>query len=1284
MSGRGGRLPYPGMRAFRRDEADLFFGREGHVDAMVDRLTATRFLAVLGPSGGGKSSLVRTGLLDALELGFSDAGAAWCIADMHPGSEPVRNLARALLGSCGCAVDSIDVDVLADRFLRGPRAVVEWVAKGNLAEGHNLLILVDQFEELFRYGDYAGREEAEAFVKILLEAAQAADVPIYVCITMRSEYLGACALIPGLAETINQGLCLTPRLTREQCKAAIEGPAGVCGFDVEPALTNKILNDMADMAPWSDGPGENHLQRLSQRADQLPLMQHVLNRMWLTKAALHKTRERLVLRRADYDALGGLKGALDAHGDEILESLGPSGRAVAARLFRALTGGTSIETAVRRPCRVSELIADQGGAREEVMAVIEAFRAPSANFLQPPHPQSISDDSLIDISHESLIRQWSTLTRWFQAEAQSAATWRELQSDTRKYREGRTDLLTGLELTQASLWWEQERPTAEWADRHGGDYDQVRAFLEASQARRDREKEAERRKGLQERKWLRIQLAASVAALIVVAALAATSLSYWQAAQAKSVQLAAQAKQLQGQRNALQVQNQTAERLKVVAQNAAIRANEQARLASQAAAAREAEARRAAQQAELAQQQRRRAEAATATARRSQQELQQQINAIGDVISRSDAAFTVSPEQLASAIAQHLPRDAIRRAADGRAPSPSIIRREVAHILSGHLNALDELSGNAVTPADRLRNHHRLFEIEQRVGNTPAAAAALLQAWDVAAEIIRDRPWSSLSSEDAMLILAVAYEAAWNLREWGKPEVASQAHAWIRDFVRSGGHEPEDPQIAADPALALALANFENLESHWLEDEIFPADQRTGRDHAERAVAYARLATEHRGRDRQVHAGYAMERLSVLSNNLANDLIGAQLGEASSAVCANSANFFAAFPDDERAIRSRISCAARLAGEEQSAVLEPLLEQVDDLISVDPRNNALRVARANIIELLLPNCGGQACERYTQAVEDDLRVLLNEPFIAGGEDGVVSFLLAANNIGGEKNFLLSRMVMKSLEDRIGRPFNQGYEDALFAALMGGREYLYSVPERLRLLRLSAQALRKRPREDDLSWHRNSHRDCSIEAAHLVAMTQFPEIDLIAARTSLGRIADRCLTHLQLFPWDISVRAQVLRAYRAVPDDLRNEFPETSEFIRRYDTSIVSLYYQVHRPGTMDPEIVSDNILDPLESKTSSVEDLFRLVDMWGNNPGPSSAIEFTNAASEFARETERPFEQVFRHALDLSMNQLGEGQGITVENVDRVYSRAVEILAAPDARLNPILKHGYDVSLSVK
>lgn len=514
------RLPYPGLRAFTRDESDLFFGREGCVDVMVDRLAATRFLAVLGASGSGKSSLVRTGLLDALDLGLHPwAGSRWAVADLYPGSQPVRNLAAALLATKGSVPAAIDVELLTTFLGHGPRSVVEWASGGHLPTDTNLLILVDQFEELFRYGDYAQREEAEAFVALLLESAADAGVAIHVIITMRSEYLGACALIPGLAERINTGLYLTPRMGREECRQAIEGPAGVMGFTVEPALVNRILNDLASFAPWEATQEADQLERLARRADQLPLMQHVLNRLWL-RTSQDAGDAAVELRLRDYEGIGGLSGALDAHGAEVMAAIGAHRAPYIEDVFRALVSGTSVAQAVRRPCAVGELVELSDARREDVIAVVEAFRAPDCGFIRTSERALAKDDVIVDISHESLIRQWTPLANWLEKETTASAKWQLLVSAAERHANGEGSLLTGLDLANFRAWWEDERPRASWAARHGGQFDRAQAFLRDSQQAADAQMAATRDRDLRERTRLRQQRAGLAVALATTVGLA--------------------------------------------------------------------------------------------------------------------------------------------------------------------------------------------------------------------------------------------------------------------------------------------------------------------------------------------------------------------------------------------------------------------------------------------------------------------------------------------------------------------------------------------------------------------------------------------------------------------------------------------------------------------------------------------------------------------------------------------------------------------------------------------
>ena len=521
------RLPYPGLRAFTREESDLFFGRESCVDTMVDCLAVDRFMAVLGPSGSGKSSLVRTGLLDALELGLlAQAGSHWKIADMHPGGEPMCKLAAALMSvRAGPPADKTDVELMAAFLRRGPRSVVEWAKAGNVPDGFNLLILVDQFEELIRYADYAQREEAEAFVATLLESSSAAQLPIYVVITMRSEFLGACASVQGLAERISTGLYLAPRMDRDQCREAIEGPAGVLGFKVESALVNRLLNDLGSFAPWQANETGDLATLLARQADQLPLMQHVLNRLYLrSKEAAAGTA--IELKLADYDRIGGLSGALDSHGEEVIDGLGAERLGTIEEVFRALVSGNSLATAVRRPCRMKELIEVTGGRRDDTVAIVEAFREAGCNFLRTSE-DLLGDETIVDISHESLIRQWTPLREWLEMEARDGAEWRRLLAAEERYAQHEGGLLTGLDYQSSAAWWEKVTPGAIWASRHGGNFESVRAFLAASRESESAKTEVERLRQIRERNRLRTGIAALAMILVAVSGL---GLYAWQEA----------------------------------------------------------------------------------------------------------------------------------------------------------------------------------------------------------------------------------------------------------------------------------------------------------------------------------------------------------------------------------------------------------------------------------------------------------------------------------------------------------------------------------------------------------------------------------------------------------------------------------------------------------------------------------------------------------------------------------------------------------------------------------
>jgi energy-coupling factor transporter ATP-binding protein EcfA2 len=248
--------PFPGLRPFEPEEDHLFFGREREIDDLLHRLGSHRFVAVVGTSGSGKSSLVRSGLIPALQGGFiSKAGPDWRVSVLRPGEDPIGHLARALdapdaIGAAGAELVGTNRVLLDATLRRGTLGLVDAVRLARIPRTDNVLVVVDQFEELFRFrrGRPAAnsRDEAVVFVKLLIEAVSQREVPVNVVLTMRSDFIGECMAYPGLPEAINESLYLVPRMSRDELRSAITGPVAVAGGRIAPRLVVRLLNDVGD------------------------------------------------------------------------------------------------------------------------------------------------------------------------------------------------------------------------------------------------------------------------------------------------------------------------------------------------------------------------------------------------------------------------------------------------------------------------------------------------------------------------------------------------------------------------------------------------------------------------------------------------------------------------------------------------------------------------------------------------------------------------------------------------------------------------------------------------------------------------------------------------------------------------------------------------------------------------------------------------------------------------------------------------------------------------------
>jgi hypothetical protein len=246
--------PFPGLRPFSIEDSYLFFGREGQSAEVIRNLTKYRFAAVTGASGEGKSSLVYCGVISGLHGGFiKEAGANWKIIHFRPGSSPITNMASAIYKSINSKENeykSTSKPLILSLLKRSTLGLIEVARQLKLKKEQNLLLIVDQFEELFRFREVTRNfdiiNETETFIKLITEAVTQTELPIYVIITMRSDFLGECSQFPDLAKRINQSNYLIPRMAREDYRKVITGPVSVAGFKIEEQLIYELLNNVTD------------------------------------------------------------------------------------------------------------------------------------------------------------------------------------------------------------------------------------------------------------------------------------------------------------------------------------------------------------------------------------------------------------------------------------------------------------------------------------------------------------------------------------------------------------------------------------------------------------------------------------------------------------------------------------------------------------------------------------------------------------------------------------------------------------------------------------------------------------------------------------------------------------------------------------------------------------------------------------------------------------------------------------------------------------------------------
>ncbi len=451
--------PYPGLRPFGIPESHLYFGRGIQVDEVIKKLMAQRFVAILGYSGSGKSSLVRAGLIPTLQNRASEG--EWQVLITRPGTSPMANLAEILLGAHTPSNLSVSHTGIIDQLNASPRALTDIIEKTREKPARKTLLIVDQFEELFHFqSTEENQKEVESFIALLLDCVSRENAPIHLAITMRSDQIGYSARFDGLTNVINRSNYLIPQMTREEKSEAIEGPIRASGGMISEKLVDQLLLD------------------LGKTQDQLPVLQHALMRTWDYWMDSREEDEPMDLRH--YHAIGGVQEALSLHANEAYEELNSEQKEIAEILFKSLTEKGKDNVGIRRPATIGSVARQAQRSEEEIIDVVEKFREHSRSFLMPPPNVKLNEASQVEISHESLMRIWDRLKTWVEEEYESAQMYSRLSDAAAMYQMGQTGLWRPPELQLALNWQKKQKPTYEWARRYNEAFERSMVFLDTS------------------------------------------------------------------------------------------------------------------------------------------------------------------------------------------------------------------------------------------------------------------------------------------------------------------------------------------------------------------------------------------------------------------------------------------------------------------------------------------------------------------------------------------------------------------------------------------------------------------------------------------------------------------------------------------------------------------------------------------------------------------------------------------------------------------------------------
>ena len=425
--------PYRGLQYFdcTEEDAKYFYGREALTDQLLEKVRVGNFLAVLGASGSGKSSVVRAGLLYQLTLGRRLSGSdTWQIRIFRPGEHPVESLARAFLDSGLSDIDRASQLAKAEELIA--KSSVGLGQLIDVADTKRVIVMVDQFEEVFTLCKDIGKRQQ--FFECLLDALQRCGDKLCLVLTMRADFFGKCAEYGKLTQQIQENLVTVTPMTEEELRQAITEPAKQVSLQVEPELVNQMIVDV------EGSPGS------------LPLLQYTLTELWQ-----QRSEEKLTVLA--YTRLGGVKGTLQKRATEIYESLSPEEQLAAKRIFLELTQlGEETEDTRRRVLLQDLVTSQQSNNVERVIQKLADAKLVVTSTLIEKGAES-AKVAVVDVAHEALIRHWSLLRKWLDENRDKLRQKRKIEAAAEEWREKRKAkdyLLQGKPLQDAKAFQKQQ------------------------------------------------------------------------------------------------------------------------------------------------------------------------------------------------------------------------------------------------------------------------------------------------------------------------------------------------------------------------------------------------------------------------------------------------------------------------------------------------------------------------------------------------------------------------------------------------------------------------------------------------------------------------------------------------------------------------------------------------------------------------------------------------------------------------------------------------------------